>query len=87
MHIRNNADPDLTFYFDADPDLDKIAKYSLDFMTNSFFSLCTVLWIRIGFNADLDKTVYFSADPDPGQTLPSLKVQFLHVKCKVTYLM
>jgi hypothetical protein len=57
LRIRDSADPDLIFYFDADPDLDKTAKYSSDFMTNSFFSFCTVLWIRIGvngFNADLD---------------------------------
>jgi hypothetical protein len=49
-----------------------------------------VLWIHIGFNADPDPAFYLNADPNPdsqtnanpdlspSQTLPSLKVDFLH---------
>jgi hypothetical protein len=49
-----------------------------------------VLWIRIGFNADLESACFINADSDlrsqtnadtnPGQTLPALKVEFLHEK-------
>ncbi len=69
LRTRNNADPDLTFYVDADPYVDKTAKYSSDFMINRNI-LSWFHWFQGGSGS-------------PSQALPSLKVEFSHEKCKV----